>query len=100
MERLRCGMIISEAFVDYIEAIYLKEKERHQGEIIALEYTHCIDGLRQGQSWWRSSWTSRRLVPEHMVYEIGGIDVFMPPKTTKALKDRYVDVKEGNVVGI
>jgi|GEM_PF-484867 len=98
MERLRCGAIISEAFIDYIEELYLREKAAHAGEVVAIEFTRCIDGVRKGQTWWRSTWTSRRLVPEHMLYSIGGIDVFLPPKTSKALKDHYIDVKNGQVV--
>ena len=98
MDRLRCGAIVSAAFIDHIEDIYLAEKAHHPGEVIGIEYTRCIDGARKGQSWWRSTWTSRRPIPEHMIFQVGGVDVFMPPKTSRALKDHFIDVRDGQVV--
>lgn len=84
--------------MDHIEDLYIRESADHRGEVIAIEYTKCIDGERAGQSWWRQTWATRRGIPEYMIFQVAGVDVFFPPKSAKALKDHFMDFKDGQVV--
>lgn len=98
MDRLRCGAIVSSLFIQHIENLSLQEQARYPDELIRIEFTRCIAGPRKGQAWLRTSWTERKRTPDHMIFPVGSVFIALPPKTCQALKNSFIDIKDGQVV--
>ena len=97
MTRLRCGAVVSGAFIDYLESVYEKEQHLHPGEIFVIEYLRCADGNRAGKAWWTQCWASRDGMPDYQIHRVGGVEVYLPSGTAAGLSGRFVDYKDDEI---
>ena len=98
LERLRCGIIVTDAFVGWLEAWKTREEEANFGLIPELSYVRCREGERAGQSWVSLIWRPLQGVEEHELFAIGGVRVFFARQTRSALRDRCLDIHEDRIV--
>lgn len=94
MERLRCGVILLPGFIEHLQALCAK---REDGLVPAIDYVRCIDGVRQGSSWWSLTWTSDKAVRQSNLFKVGDYQIYISPQTQKALKHHYIDFRDGEV---
>lgn len=100
LTRLRCGIIVTDAFVAWLEAWREREAAAHFGLVPEISYVRCREGERAGQSWVSVIWRALDGVQEHEIYEVGSVRVFFARQTRVALRERCLDVREGAVVVI
>lgn len=98
LERLRCGIIITDAFVAWLEAWKAREAAANFGLIAELSYVRCLEGERAGQSWVSLIWRPLDGVAEHEIFEIGGARVYFARQTRRALRDRCLDIRGDRIV--
>jgi hypothetical protein len=99
-ERLPCGIIVTAAFCEWLESWKEREAAAHFGLIPELNYVHCREGARAGQSWVSLLWRPLEGVKDHEIHAIGFVRVFFPRQTRTALRERCLDVKDGAIVVI
>jgi hypothetical protein len=100
LERLRCGVIITDAFKEWVEAWQAREGGANFGLVPELSYVRCREGERAGQSWVSLIWQPLGGSKEHDFFEIGRVRVRLPKQTRHALRDRCLDIKEDRIVVI
>ena len=98
LQRLRCGIIVTEAFVAWLRAWQQREAGANFGLIPELNYVRCGEGERAGQSWLSLIWRPLDGVKEHEIFHIGGVRLFIPRQSRSALRERCVDVRDGALV--
>src|SRR6188508_603981 len=98
LERLRCGVIITDAFKDWLAGWKAREEAANFGLIPELTYVRCREGQRAGQSWVSLIWQPLGGAKEHEIFEIGSVRVYLPRQTRQGLKDRCLDVCDGRIV--
>jgi hypothetical protein len=100
MERLRCGTILMDRFI-----AFLKEEDamqRSQGTsdpVVILEYVKCADGARAGQAFWSLMW-SKGIADrkDWCLFPVSGVTIYMSRQTQQALKWKYIDYIDNQVV--
>lgn len=97
-ERLRCGVIFTEAFRDWLTGWRNREAAGNFGLVPELAYVRIAGGSRAGQSWVSLIWRPLQGVKEHEIFQIGAVKVYLNSQTRHSLKDRCLDVKDGAVV--
>jgi hypothetical protein len=100
LERLRCGVIITGAFKEWLEEWKAREGAANFGLIPELSYVRCKEGERAGQSWVSLIWQPLGGAKPHEIFEIGSTRVYFQRQTRQALKDRCLDIKDGRIVVI
>lgn len=95
MERLRCGVIFTGAFIDYLRGRCATEAEA--GTVPEIHYLHCVEGENRGKSWWNLTWSSRSRFAESELFHLRGLEVALSRQTQKALRWKYIDCKDGQV---
>ena len=98
LERLRCGIIITGAFIDWLEAWKTREAHANFGLIAELDYVSCREGERAGQSWVSLIWRPLNGVREHEIFVIGAVRVFLGRQTRRALRDRCLDIRDDRII--
>jgi hypothetical protein len=98
LERLRCGIIITDAFVEWIEEWRKREGSENFGLIAELSFVRCGEGERAGESWVSLIWRPLEGVEEHEIYRIGTVRVFFARQTRRALLDRCLDIHENRIM--
>ncbi len=97
MQRLRCGVILTDAFLAWLEEWLKAEGTSHEARVLAFEYLRCKDGPRGGEAWLEWFWAKRAGLSEHNLFRIGGVEVYLSPGTQAGLKWRCLDAKEGRL---
>ncbi len=98
LERLRCGVIYTAAFRDWLGEWRSREASANFGLVPELTYVRIKEGQRAGHSWVSLIWRPLQGVKEHEIFQIGSAKVYMNIQTRRALKERCLDVKDEAVV--
>lgn len=98
MDRLRCGVIYTTEFASFLHRWWMADPHHHADRIPSLDFVHCKDGPRAGESWVSLSWVFRKGLPDHELFEISGIQLHLPRQSQKGLKWRCLDAKNGRMV--
>lgn len=98
LERLRCGIIVTSAFIEWLEAWKHREAAANLGLIPELSFVVCKEGARAGQSWVSVVWRPLEGIEEHEIHAVGAVKIFFPRQTRSALRDRCLDVKDGGII--
>lgn len=97
MHRLRCGVIYTNAFAEYLSAME-QSAPREARKIISVEYLRCSTGEGAGKSWWKIEWVPEHRAPEECRFKIGDIPVCLSRQSQRGLKHRCIDWRDGQVV--
>jgi hypothetical protein len=100
LERLRCGVIITDAFKSWLAEWRDRESAANFGLIPELSYVRCREGERAGQSWVSLIWQPLGGAKEHEIFEMGSVKVHLQRQTRQALKDRCLDIKDDRILVI
>lgn len=100
LERLRCGIIVTSAFIEWLEAWKQREAAANFGLIPELNFVVCKEGVRAGQSWVSLVWRPLEGVGEHEIHKVGTVPVFFPRQTRSALRERCLDIHNDRIVVI
>jgi hypothetical protein len=97
MHRLRCGVIYTNAFADYLAQLEGDCPDPRRS-IICLEYLRA--GTKQGEAkeWWRVDWLPEHRAPEDCRFTIGSTEVCLSRQSQRGLKHRCIDWRDGQVV--
>jgi len=95
MERLRCGVILTEAFTTYLQERFSSESPAHPGQILAFEYLHCGEGERAGQAWLDSFWIKHAGLSATNIFRVGEMDLYLSPQTQRGLRWHYLEIIDG-----
>lgn len=95
LERLRCGVITTGAFRDFLKVWHEDTAGGNFGLVPQLDYVRCASGERAGQSWISLIWQPLKGIKAHEIFEIEGIKVYLPKNTRTALKERCLDAAAG-----
>ena len=98
LERLRCGIIVTSAFIEWLEAWKARESAANFGLVPELNFVQCKEGSRAGQSWVSLIWRPLEGIAEHEIHRVGAVRVFFPRQTRAALRERCLDVRDGAIV--
>ena len=100
LERLRCGVIVTDRFKDWLGEWRAREGAANFGFVAELSYVRCVEGARAGQAWASVVWRPLVGIREHEIFVIGEVKVYLSRQTRTALRERCVDVKDGVVTVI
>jgi hypothetical protein len=98
MHRLRCGIIYTNAFADYLARLELEQREGGARQILALDYLRCGTGEQSGSAWWKVEWLPEHRAPEDCRFTIGQVPVCLSRQSQRGLKHRCIDWRDGSVV--
>ncbi len=104
LERLRCGVIFTGAFIDHLREERARERLRaaslrgSEPKVPVIHYVRCLDGERKGEAWWSVHWERRDKLAAGELFAVAGVEVALPKQTQKGLKWRHVDFRDGKVV--
>jgi hypothetical protein len=97
MHRLRCGVIYTNAFADYLSALG-GDAAPSSKKILSVEYVRCSTGGAAGKAWWTIDWVPVHRAPEECRFLIGQIPVCLSRQSQRGLKHRCIDWRDGQVV--
>ena len=95
LERLRCGVITTEAFRAHLVHWHEETEGGNFGLIPQLDYVRFATGARAGQAWASLLWQPINKLKPHEIFEISGVKVYLSKATRTALKEHCLDVKNG-----
>ena len=104
MERLRCGVILTDNFLSYLKAEFVLQRMEGdtsvESEPVAIvDYVKCAEGARAGQAFWNLSWGSGvRGLQDWCLFRVDAMTIYMSRQTQRALKWKHIDYREGQVV--
>ncbi len=98
LERLRCGIILTDAFISWLERWHAREAGANFGLVPEISYVRCKEGKRAGQSWVSLIWRPLDGIQEHEIFHAGSVRVFFGRQTRAALRERCLDVQDGRIV--
>ena len=98
MDRLRCGVVYTDGFATFLQKWWEAEPHQHETRIPSLDFVHCKEGARAGESWVTLSWIVRKGLPDHELFEVGPVNLHLPKQSQKGLKWRCLDAKSGQLV--
>jgi len=105
MIRLRCGVILTDAFLAWLREWTATEGTSHAGRVLALDYIRCREGPRAGEAWLEWLWVKRHGLSPHCVFRIDDVavendqsaplDLYLSPQSQKGLRWRHLDARHG-----
>jgi hypothetical protein len=98
MDRLRCGVIITQEFSSFLTEWWRAEPSQHAERVPSLEFVHCGEGARAGESWVTLSWVLAKKLPEHERFDVDGVPLHLSRQSQRGLKWRCLDAREGKLV--
>lgn len=98
MDRLRCGVIYTNAFAEYLQNWWALEPRHHNSSIPSLEYFSCKEGPRKGEQWMTISWILKNGLEEHTLFTLGQVPLHLGKSAQRALKTKCLDIFHGSVV--
>jgi hypothetical protein len=98
LHKLRCGLIYSQAFMEYLESKHNIERFGHPADVLHLEYVRCSQGDLAGQEWWQITWISGMQAPTEHRHRIGDVEVCIHRQAMRGLKNRMLHYDGQNVV--
>lgn len=98
LERLRCGIIVTSVFIEWLEAWKRREAAANFGLIPELNFVQCKEGARAGQSWVSLVWRPQDGAGEHEIHEVGTVRIYFPRQTRSALRERCLDIRDDRIV--
>jgi hypothetical protein len=97
MHKLRCGIIYTNAFADYLANLGRgKTATRHK--VLAIDYVRASSGPKKGSEWWKLDWMPTQSMTDDCIFQIGGLPVGISRQTQRGLKNRCLDWRDGQVV--
>lgn len=100
LERLRCGVIVTDAFKDWLASWLQREGPAAPGFLPELSYVRCAEGERAGQSWASLVWRPRKGLEDHEIFAVGPFSLHLSSQTRKALRERCLDIRAGQIAVI
>ena len=100
MDRLRCGVIVTKEFSTFLHDWCRSESVQSSERVPSLEFVHCREGPRAGESWATLSWVPSAKIPEHDCFLVGEVRLHLSKQSQRGLKWRCLDAKEGKLVVI
>ncbi len=97
MMRLRCGVILTRAFLDFLSEMWTREAPAHPRCVVVIDYVRCKDGPRAGQAWLECFWFAKAALSEHCVFTVAGAELYLSPQSQAGLKWRYLDAADGRL---
>ena len=98
LERLRCGVIVTDRFKSWLSEWRAREAAANFGCVAELSYVRCAEGQRAGQAWASLVWRPLRGIKEHEIYQVGDVKLFLSRQTRTALRDRCLDLRDDRIV--
>ena len=98
MHKLRCGIIYSTDFAEYLKRTHAAEYAAHPGELLSLDYIRFADGPKAGASWLQLTWVLPQAAPEENRHHIGETEVYIQKQTRRGLMNRLLHFADGHVV--
>jgi hypothetical protein len=95
MHRLRCGVIYTNAFADYLAQLSQGASQR---QILALDYLKASTGPKKGTAWWQIEWLPEHRAPAECRFKIGSVPVCLSKQSQRGLKHHCLDWRDGQVV--
>jgi hypothetical protein len=106
MIRLRCGVILTNSFLAWLQEWTRSEGTSHAGRVLAIEYIRCREGPRAGQAWLEWLWVKRAGLSPHCLFRLddaatendapAAIDLYLSPQTQRGLRWRHLSVRDGH----
>jgi hypothetical protein len=100
MDRLRCGVIVTTEFTTFLKEWWSQDAAQQKERVPSLDFVHCKEGPRAGESWVTLTWIPTKKLPEHECFEVGGVPLHLPKQSQRGLKWRCLDAREGKLVVI
>lgn len=98
MEKLRCGVVLTDAFLSFLKAEATREAADIEKPTAIIEYVKCAEGLRAGEAWWKLTWAKSVGREDWCLFPLAaGFQIYLAPQTQKALKWKHIDYREGRV---
>ena len=94
MHRLRCGVIYTNAFAEYLAKV---PPPADHARVLALDYISVSQGPARN-SWWRMDWLPEQKADESCRFKIGDVLVYLSKQCQRGLKHRCLDWRDGQVV--
>jgi hypothetical protein len=98
MHKLRCGIIYTTDFADFLKRLHATEHPAHPDELLSLDYIRLADGPKAGTSWLQITWVSPQAAPEDHRHLIGDTEVFIQKQSRRGLTNRLLHFADGKVV--
>ncbi len=98
MDRLRCGVIYTDAFSALLTGWWAAEPAAHAERVPSLEFVRCGEGERAGECWVALTWMLVKKLPEHERFTIGGVPLHLSKQSQKGLQHRCLDAREGKLM--
>jgi hypothetical protein len=98
MDRLRCGVIYTDAFAKYLGDWWRSDISQHATKVPSLDFVHCKEGPRAGESWITLTWLLSKKLPDYEMFTVSEIPLHLPRQSQKGLKWRCLDARNGRVV--
>jgi hypothetical protein len=95
MHRLRCGVIYTNAFAEYLSQMSQSAVSLVKHRVLALEYLRSAEGKG---AWWNIGWVPEARAPEDCRFTIGETPVCLSRQSQRGLKNRCLDWRDGQVV--
>lgn len=98
MHRLRCGVIYTNAFADYLSRLpppVGQSPSQTPSRVLALDYVSTGKGKA---AWWQMDWLPAHQAEETNRFKIGDVLVFLSKQCQRGLKHRCLDWRDGQVV--
>jgi hypothetical protein len=94
MHRLRCGVIYTNAFADYIAKV---ASPADAARVLALDYVAVSQGETK-KAWWHMDWMPVAKADDTCRFKIGDVLVYLSKQCQRGLKHRCLDWRDGQVV--
>ena len=100
MQRLRCGVILLDGFIDHLAECAVSRPGGDGTHIASLEYVRCIEGTQAGEEWAELGLIHRGNLSAECVFEIkkGYPTLYNDPVLTKRCKEISEYFLESGVV--
>lgn len=98
MQRLRCGVILLDGFIDYLAECAVSRPGGDGTHISSLEYVRCVEGKQAGEQWAKLGIINRVNLSAQCVFEVDGALLYMSRQTQKGLRNKWVDYREEKLV--
>ena len=98
MQRLRCGVILLDGFIDHLAECAVSRPGGDGTHIASLEYVRCIEGTQAGEEWAELGLIHRGNLSAEYVFEVDGAMLYMSRQTQKGLRDKWVDYRAEKLV--
>jgi hypothetical protein len=100
LNKLRCGVIYTDDFSDYLAGVHAEQAEDNPYRILTLEYLRCASGTLKGKAWWQLLWIPVDAAPDYRCFHMGGTPVHIPRAAQHGLRERCLSYENGRVIVI